>query len=97
MLLSVVPTSVGSRSGKKNSRRRKSQYKEENVKSEIQQLISVKLRTELEHRLARIFRIDPVELPKLPLSDIVSLIFTLHGDTNSLASPAGTSAPLSNS
>lgn len=64
------------------------------MKSEIQQLISVKLRTELEDRLARIFRIDPVELPKLSLSDIVSLIFTLHGDTNSLASAGGTSSAI---
>ena len=45
-------------------------------------------------RLGRIFGIDPAELPPLSMSDIVSLIFTLHGDTNSLASAGGTSSAI---
>jgi hypothetical protein len=65
-----------------------------NVKPETQKLIAVRLRAELEDRLARIFKIDPAELPPLSMSDIVSLLFTLHGDTNSLASAGGTSSAI---
>jgi hypothetical protein len=61
---------------------------------ETQKLIATRLRAELEERLGRIFKIDPVELPRLSLSDIVCLIFTLHGDTNSLASAGGTSSAI---
>jgi hypothetical protein len=56
------------------------------MKPETKKLIAARVRAELEDRLARIFRIDPAELPPLSMSDIVSLLFTLHGDTNSLAS-----------
>jgi hypothetical protein len=64
------------------------------MKPETQKLIAVRLRAELEDRLARIFRVDVAELPSLSMSDIVSLIFTLHGDTNSLASASGTSSAI---
>jgi hypothetical protein len=64
------------------------------VKTETQKLIAARLRVELEERLSRTLKIDAVELPKLSLSDIVSLIFTLHGDTNSLASAGGTSSAI---
>jgi hypothetical protein len=61
------------------------------MKPETQKLIAARLRAELEDRLSRTLKIDPAELPPLSMSDIVSLIFTLHGDTNSLASAGGTS------
>ena len=64
------------------------------LKPEIQKLIATRLRAELEDRLARIFKVDVAELPPMSLSDIVSLIFTLHGDTNSLASAGGTSSAI---
>ena len=64
------------------------------MKPETQKLVSARLRVELEERLSRMLRIDPAELPPLSLSDIVSLIFTLHGDTNSLASAGGTSSAI---
>lgn len=64
------------------------------LKPEIQKLIATRLRAELEDRLARIFKVDVAELPPMSLSDIVCLIFTLHGDTNSLASAGGTSSAI---
>ena len=64
------------------------------MKPETQKLISAKLRAELEGRLGRIFGTDPADLSPLSMSDIVSLIFTLHGDTNSLASAGGTSSAI---
>ena len=64
------------------------------MKPETQKLIAARLRAELEDRLARIFKVEVAELPPLSLSDIVSLIFTLHGDTNSLASAGGTSSAI---
>lgn len=64
------------------------------MKPETQKLIAVRLRAELEDRLARICRVDVAELPPLSMSDIVSIIFTLHGDTNSLASAGGTSTAI---
>lgn len=64
------------------------------MKPETQKLIAVRLRAELEDRPARICRVDVAELPPLSMSDIVSLIFTLHGDTNSLASAGGTSSAI---
>jgi len=60
------------------------------MKPEIQELIATRLRAELEDRLARIFKVDVAELPPLSMSDMVSLIFTLFGDTNSLGSSGGT-------
>jgi hypothetical protein len=60
------------------------------MKPETQKLIAARLRAELEDRLARIFKVDVVELPPLSMSDMVSLIFALFGDTNSLGSPGGT-------
>jgi len=67
------------------------------MKPEIQKLIVARLRAELEDRLARVFKIDPADLPALSMSDIVSLLFTLHGDTNSLASAGGSPAAPSSS
>lgn len=64
------------------------------MKPETEKVIAVRLRAELEDRLARIFKIDPADLPLLSMSDIVSLLFTLHGDTNSLASAGGTSSAI---
>jgi hypothetical protein len=64
------------------------------MKPETQKLIAARLRAELEDRLARTLKIDAAELPPLSMSDIVSLIFTLHGDTNSLASAGGTSSAI---
>ncbi len=64
------------------------------MKPETQKLVSARLRVELEDRLARIFRVHVAELPPLSMSDIVSIIFTLHGDTNSLASAGGTSSAI---
>jgi hypothetical protein len=64
------------------------------MKSETQQIIAAKLRIELEERLSRVLKIDAAELPPLSMSDIVSLLFTLHGDTNSLASAGGTSSAI---
>jgi hypothetical protein len=64
------------------------------VKPELQKLIAVRLRAKLEGRLSRTLKIDPAELPGLSLSDIVCLLFTLHGDTNSLASSGGTSSAI---
>ncbi len=61
------------------------------MKTEIQKQLAARIRAELEDRLARTLKVDAAELPPLSLSDIVSLIFTLHGDTNSLASAGGTS------
>jgi hypothetical protein len=60
------------------------------MKPETQKLIAIRLRAELEDRLARIFKVDVVELPPLSMSDMVSLIFALFGDTNSLGSSGGT-------
>jgi len=64
------------------------------MKPATQKLIAVRLRSELEDRLARTLKIDQAELPPLSMSDIVSLIFTLHGDTNSLASAGGSSSAI---
>jgi hypothetical protein len=64
------------------------------VKPENQKLIAARLRAELEDRLSRTLKIEASELPPLSMSDIVSLIFTLHGDTNSLASAGGTSSAI---
>jgi hypothetical protein len=64
------------------------------MKPETPKLIAIKLRTELEDRLGRTLKIDPAELPPLSMSDIVSLIFTLQGDTNSQASASGTSSAI---
>jgi len=64
------------------------------MKSETQKIIYVRLRTALEARLARHFDIDPKELPALSLSDIVSLLFLLYGDTNSLASAGGSAGSI---
>lgn len=61
------------------------------MKPEIQKLIAARLRAELEDRLTRTLRIDVADLPPLSVSGIVSLLFTQHGDTNSLASVGGTS------
>ena len=60
------------------------------MKPETQKLIAARLRAELEDRLARIFKVEVAELPSLSMSDMVSLIFTLFGDTNSLGSSGGT-------
>jgi hypothetical protein len=64
------------------------------MKTEIQKQLAARIRAELEDRLARTLKVDAAELPPLSLSDIVSLIFTLHGDTNSLASAGGTSSAI---
>lgn len=64
------------------------------MKPEIQKQIAARLRAELEDRLSRTLKVEATDLPPLSMSDIVSLLFTLHGDTNSLASAGGTSSAI---
>jgi hypothetical protein len=64
------------------------------MKSETQKIIYVRLRTALEARLARAFDIDPKELPGLPLCDIISLLFALFGDTNSMGGCGSTAGAI---
>lgn len=64
------------------------------MKTEIPKHLAARIRAALEARLARHFDIDPKELPALSLSDIVSLLFLLYGDTNSLASAGGSAGSI---
>jgi hypothetical protein len=64
------------------------------MKSETQKIIYVRLRTALEARLARAFDIDHKELPGLPLCDIMSLLFALFGDTNSMGGCGSTAGAI---
>ncbi len=64
------------------------------MKSETQKIVYIRLRTALEARLARYFDIDPKELPGLSLCDIMSLLFALFGDTNSMGGCGSTAAAI---
>ena len=52
--------------------------------TELQEKISQQIRLALEMRLAQAFKIEPKDLPPLSISEMVSLIFGLWGQTNSL-------------
>ena len=64
------------------------------MNSETQKVIYVRLRTALEARLARAFDIDPKEIPGLPLCDIMSLLFALYGDTNTMGGCGSTAGAI---
>jgi hypothetical protein len=46
--------------------------------------VAVQIRNALECRLANVLGIDPKTLPALSLSEIIGVIFAVHGFTNSI-------------
>lgn len=60
------------------------------IPTDTQQKSYAVIRAALEARLVDALKIDKKELPPLSIGDIVSLLFGLYGQTNSLGAYSGT-------